>query len=284
MQDFFRSIWFKILLVITAILVGLIIFGASTGQLLAPEQILRSITQPVGELVTSINNAVADFFDQIFQSGKYKDENELLKEEILNMQNKILDYDMMKSENEQLKEAAEIKSLHIDFDIEPANIIAKDPDDLYSFTINKGAYHGIEVNNPVITKSYLVGTVTKVGEMYSEVTTILSPDVQISAFNSTNGETGIVSGQADLIHDGYCAMFHLERETAACFGDLVATSGAGSVYPANLIIGTVNEVKVNSNGMSSYAVLKPTEDIMALKNITVVKNFTGKGSKLPGDY
>ena len=43
MQDFFKSVLFKILLVVMASLVGLLICEASIGNLVAPEQIIGMI-------------------------------------------------------------------------------------------------------------------------------------------------------------------------------------------------------------------------------------------------
>ena len=74
MQDFFKSGLFKILLVVMASLVGLLIFEASIGNLVAPEQIIGMITKPFSEATTAANDSVSGFFDQVFQGSKYKEE------------------------------------------------------------------------------------------------------------------------------------------------------------------------------------------------------------------
>lgn len=279
MQDFFKSGLFKVLVAVVASLVGLLIFEASIGNLVAPEQIIGMITKPFSEATTSANDSVSGFFDQIFQSGKYKEENELLRDELANLQKKIVDYEQLKGENERLKEAADIKSKNPTFEVETAHVIARDPDDLYTFTINAGSLQGIEKDSPVITKRGLVGIVTKVAETYSKVTTILGLDIQVSAINNDKNEVGVVSGRADLLSDGLCVMLHLDKDTHLEPEDIISTAGGGGLYPSGVVIGKVKEIRVNDNGMSSYAVIEPTEDINAVRDVIVVKNFSGQKSK-----
>lgn len=279
MQDFFKSGLFKILIAVAASLVGLLIFEASIGNLVAPEQIIGMITKPFSEVTTATNDSVSGFFDQIFQSGKYKDENELLKDELANLQKKIVDYEQLKGENERLKEAAEIKSMNPVAEVETASVIARDPDDLYTFTINAGSLQGIEKDSPVITKRGLVGIVTKVAETYSKVTTVLGLDIQVSSINTAKNEVGVVSGRADLLPRGLCVMLHLDKDTHLEPEDIITTAGGGGLYPSGIIIGKVKEIRVNDNGVSSYAVIEPTEDINAVKNVTVIKSFSGQKAK-----
>ncbi len=279
MQDFFKSGLFKILVAVAASLVGLLIFEASIGNLVAPEQIIGMIIKPFSEATTAANDSVSGFFDQIFQSGKYKEENELLKDELANLQKKIVDYEQIKGENDRLKEAAEIKSMNPAVEVETASVIARDPDDLYTFTISVGSLQGIKNDSPVITKRGLVGIVTKVAETYSKVTTVLGLDIQVSSINTAKNEVGVVSGRADLIQDGLCVMLHLAKDTRLEPEDIIATAGGGGLYPSGIVIGKVKEIRVNDNGVSSYAVIEPAEDINAVKNVTVIKSFSGQKAK-----
>ena len=128
----------------------------------------------------------------------------------------------------------------------------------------------------MITNRGLVGIVTNVAQTYSKVTTILGLNIKISATCLEKNEIGIVSGQADLIGDNLCAMLHLDKSTALEPEDIISTSGGGGLYPPNLIIGKVKEIRVSSNGMSAYAVVDPAEDIVSVKDVIVVKKFTGQ--------
>ena len=50
---------------------------------------------------------------------------------------------------------------------------------------------------------------------------------------------------------------NLDRATEARKGDQVITTGLGGVFPANLLVGTVQEVVPEQSGKSSSAVILP---------------------------
>lgn len=281
LHDFLKSIWFKILLIISAVLVGLILFEASTGGLMGPSGVFGAIVKPFSSVTSAITQTVGGFFDGIVKSGDYKKENEELKNQISSIQDKIVDYDSMKQQNEQLKEAVGVKEARVDFEIEPARVIARDTENVHGFTINRGTLNGVNANDPVITNKGIIGVISAVYPTYSQVKTVFSPDLSISAAVSSNGEIGVVSGRADLTVKGLCEMNHLSKESATKQSDIVVTTGSSGIIPAGLKVGEVQEVKVSENGMSSYAIIKPSEDPMTVTNVNVIKNFTGKGSKLP---
>ena len=60
-------------------------------------------------------------------------------------------------------------------------------------------------------------------------------------------------------------------------GDIIVTSGAGGVYPDNLIIGKVREIKFNSYDTTRYAVVEPYENIKEITAAAVITDFEGKG-------
>ncbi len=57
---------------------------------------------------------------------------------------------------------------------------------------------------------------------------------------------------------------------------MVVTSGLGGAFPKNIIVGTVEEVLVETHGASSYAVIAPYTDISRLRNVYVITDFTGQ--------
>ena len=65
-------------------------------------------------------------------------------------------------------------------------------------------------------------------------------------------------------------------------GNLVVTSGVGGAYPRGLIIGTVEEVLQESDGISIYATIRPAADILHLTDVMIIKSFYGQGVGIPG--
>ena len=52
------------------------------------------------------------------------------------------------------------------------------------------------------------------------------------------------------------------------------TSGLGGYYPANLVIGSVEEILTDDSGLTRYAILAPKTDLSALVEVFVITDFT----------
>lgn len=279
MRDFFKGIWFKILLGIVAVLLGLLLYEGSTGQLSTPSQVLGMIVQPFQRAASWVASSVSGTLDPFFHAFSYKTENEKLKQQVDDLQNQLVDYNNIKEQNEQFREIAGIKSNNSSFDMIPATVISRDSNDPnVSFTINMGSLQGVQKNDPVITSAGLVGIVSDVSMTFSQVTTLLSPEINVGANDSQTGEYGIVSGEFSLSQQGLCIMQHLGKNTEVKEGGLIVTSGGSGLLPRNLVIGTVKEIKVDGSGLSSNAVIQPSENLVTVSDVLVVRNFEGKTS------
>ena len=281
MEDFFKSVRFKILVAVLAFLFAFMLRAAYTGGL-APltSQILSFFTTPLQGASASASASFSGFFDRIFRSGEILEENERLKEENRKLTQRQLEFDRYKMENEQLKEYLDIKEKNPDFDFETAFVIGRDPNDrFYSFTIDKGSMDGISLRDPVITEDGLVGMVVEVGPTYSKVATILDVMLEISSYDSRTKDIGITTGRIDLAEEGLCQLTLLQRESGASAGDIVVTSNVGGLYPKDLVIGTIQEVRTESHGLSLYAVVEPAVDVRTVKDVLVITSFMGQASE-----
>ncbi|GAA6515027.1 rod shape-determining protein MreC [Merdimmobilis hominis] len=280
MGDFFKSIRFKILVAVLAFLLAFMLRAAYTGGL-APmtSQILGILTNPLQKASASVSASFSGLFDRMFRSGEILEENERLKEENRRLTQRQLEFDKYKLENEQLKEYLDIKEKNPDFDFETAFVIGRDPNDrFYAFTIDKGSLDGISLHDPVITEDGLVGMVVEVGPTYAKVATILDVMLEISSYDSRTKDIGITTGRIDLAEEGLCQLTLLQRESGASAGDIVITSNVGGLYPKDLVIGTIREVRTESHGISLYAVIEPAVDVRTVKDVLVITSFEGQAS------
>lgn len=155
-------------------------------------------------------------------------------------------------------------------------VIKRDASDPFaSFTISVGSLHGVERGDPVITPDGLVGCVDVVEETQSIVRTVLDNSIGIGAMDSHTQTSGQISANTlTLARDDKCRMNNIKRENAISRGDIIITSGVGKGYPRGLIIGTVEEVLQESDGISNYAIVKPAADVRNVRNVMVIKDFT----------
>lgn len=270
MHNFFKTKLFKIIFILTALLFGMITYEVTTNKPIFIEEVITTIARPCSNAVITIHKNILGAFDEFFNSGQYKEENEILKKEIAITRRKIAKFNEMKNENEQLKQALKIRDSNENFKVEIASFSAKNPDDHYGFTINIGRNKEVSEGDLVLTKNGLVGTIKDVLNSSSSVATILDMETQIPAIDSEKDEKGIIGGDAEFSKDGLCVMHHLNKSTSCEVGDLITTHG-NSNYPENIPIGKIKEIRNGKNGMSCIAIIEPFENIFCVKDLVIIK-------------
>lgn len=211
-------------------------------------------------------------------------ENRELRQQNAQLREQLADYSDVKEENARLWSYYGLKKENPTYDIKPAKVIRRDSnDDYYSFTLDIGSAQGVGVNDPVITENGLVGRVSRADAATCRVSTVLSPDVKAGAVDKLSGDSGIVSGSASLSDRNQTLLSKLSENNSIKEGDLVVTSGTGGVYPPNLIIGQVSELRFNSYDATRDAVITPFEDIRAIKEAAVITDFGQKGEVKKAD-
>ncbi len=280
MKDFFQSWKFKVIICIFALVFGFMIYAAiEGGNIIFPKSIIETITQPFSSTATSISDWVEDTLDTLVNAQKYKSENTELREKLNEMYNQIRDKEKIDEENSKLREMLDIEARNPDYEWSaPCSVIARNANDIYGgFTINKGRKDGIELRDPVFTSIGLVGIVTEVSDHYSVVTTILSDEITIGTITADNDVVGIIENKAFYSADGYCHMSYIVKNSYIEIGEAVLTSG-GSVFPADMMVGTIKEIYSDSNGLTLHAIIEPSEDIFSVTDVFVVTSFEGQGN------
>lgn len=279
MKEFFSSVRFKILIAIAVVLGAFMLRAAWTGGFgTVTSSLFGAITTPLQRVSAGISDSVTEFFSTFADAKAIKAENEQQKEEIRALNEKLVDFDKMKHQNDIYKDFLEIKERAADLEIEPASVIGRDASERFgSFTIDKGTLDGIEPHDSVMTKDGLVGIVSEVGLTYAKVSTILDPANNIGVYDTRTRDTALVTGTVELAEKGLCKMYLLPRESGAAVGDLVVTSGISGKYPKEQIVGKIVDVVNESHGNSLYAVIEPTSSVKDIKDVLVVKAFAGQG-------
>ncbi|MBQ5329816.1 MAG: rod shape-determining protein MreC [Oscillospiraceae bacterium] len=275
MRDFFGSVRFKIIIGIMALLLGFMIYaGVNGGITSTTSYLLEVVFEPVKRLSTGISDNVSNSLDMLLNAEKYYEENKELKERMGELYSRMVDYDSVKRENEELRMMLELKEKYDAFDFSPpCTIISRTTNDPYSsFTIDKGERDGIKSGDPVVTKNGLVGVCAEVSYSTSKVRTLFSPETSVGAYTVRTQKTGLVSGGYELASEKSIRLEYLDNDTDVENGDIVVTSGSES-FPPSLIIGTVDRIEAKNTGLSKYAVVKPLEDPSELTGVFVIINY-----------
>ncbi len=280
MKDFFQSWKFKIIICIFALVFGFMIYAAiEGGNVIFPQSVLEIVTQPFSKTAASISDWVENTLDTFVNAQKYKEENVMLREKLNEMYGQIRDKEKTDEENAQLREMLDIAQRNPDYEWSaPCSVIARNANDVYGgFTIDKGINDNIELHDPVFTSIGLVGVVTEVSDSYSVVTSILSPEVTVGAITAENDAVGIIENDVEYSINGFCLMSYINKNSKLELGEMVLTSG-GSVFPSDLMIGTIKEIYNDSNGLTIHAVIEPAENVFNVTDVFVITSFEGQGA------
>ena len=273
MKDFFDTWKFKILVIVAVFLVGIMAYAGANGRLTAaPQELLSVVLTPLQKVTSALSGGAASVWEKYTSIDDVMDRNEQLEAENAELRQQMVDYDRIKAENDAYKALARIQDTNSEASYVSAFVIGRDPlDEFGGFTLDQGSTDGVAVNDAIISdRGYLLGVVVEVDATSCKVMTILHPSFNAAGVISRTRENGIITGSAA---DGQCVLTNLDRATEARKGDQVITTGLGGVFPANLLVGTVQEVVPEQSGKSSSAVILPGADPRTVKHVFIITEY-----------
>ena len=276
MKDFFDTWKFKILAIVAVFLVGIMAYAGANGRLTAaPQELLSVVLTPLQKVTSALSGGAASVWEKYTSIDDVMDRNEQLEAENAELRQQMVDYDRIKAENDAYKALARIQDTNSEATYVSAFVIGRDPlDEFGGFTLDQGSTDGVAVNDAIISdRGYLLGVVVEVDATSCKVMTSLHPSFNAAGVISRTRENGIITGSADYAADGQCVLTNLDRATEARKGDQVITTGLGGVFPANLLVGTVQEVVPEQSGKSSSAVILPGADPRTVKHVFIVTEY-----------
>lgn len=116
--------------------------------------------------------------------------------------------------------------------------------------IDQGAVNGVALGSPVLDESGVLGQVTRVYPLVSEVTLVTDRDQAIPVLNTRTGVRGLAFGDPASRGGGLELRF-MAANADVLPGDLLTTSGVDGVYPAGLPVARV--AKVERQGNTAFA-------------------------------
>jgi len=109
--------------------------------------------------------------------------------------------------------------------------------------IDKGLAQGIAPGSPVVDESGVLGQVTRVHPLVSEVTLLIDRDHAIPVLNTRTGARSVAYGDPSGAPGGSLELRFMAGNADVQAGDLLATSGVDGVYPPGLPVARVEKVE-----------------------------------------
>ena len=235
---------------------------------------INTVTLPFRYVGMKFNEAI-EGFSKYFQSiDALNEENSSLREEIAELESSLADMEATKDENARLREYLDVKKTYPDFSLADALIIGTESENYSTFlTLDRGSGDGVKVGMPVIVKGGLVGSVCEVGYSWCRVRVITEASSGVGAYVERSGELGVVSGDISLKDTGECKLTYLSEDADIEVGDLIYTSGIGSVYPRGLLVGRVTEVGIDEYLRKKTATVDCAVDFESLRYVMIITDF-----------
>ncbi|TAM48661.1 MAG: rod shape-determining protein MreC [Burkholderiaceae bacterium] len=172
-------------------------------------------------------------------------------------------------ENSRLRKLLDLRE-HLTTPAQAAEVLY-DAADPYSrkIIIDKGTAQGIVAGSPVIDESGVLGQVTRVSPLLSEVTLVIDRDQAIPVLNTRTGVRGVAFGDP-VSQGGMLDLRFMPTSTDMVQGDLLTTSGIDGVYPPGLPVAKVAKVERRADSTFARIYCTPLALVNATRHVMVL--------------
>lgn len=133
-----------------------------------------------------------------------------------------------------------------------------------SLRVDKGSLAGVQEGSVVIVPAGLVGVVSQITPHTSEILLLTDRSVKV-ACETDLGVRGILSGgDAE-----YLSLDHVKGAETIRPGMRLFTSGSGGVFPKGMLVGTLQGVRRDANGLVCGGEVLPAVDFSALEDVFI---------------
>ena len=204
---------------------------SAVSLVLAPVQWLALLPQRAG-------SAVQDYFKGVDEA---RDAARQYQARTIAQAQRLQQAEQLLQENQQLRQLLELRKDSAG----PAKAVQVlyETADPYTrnIVIDKGALSGIAPGSAVVDVAGVVGQVTRVYPMSSEVTLLTDCDQSIPVLNARTGHRFMAMGDPTTL-GGSIELRFVPASADVQEGDLLTTSGIDGVYPAGLQVGRVKQI------------------------------------------
>ena len=141
--------------------------------------------------------------------------------------------------------------------------------------LDRGANHGIVAGSPVINEAGVLGQVTRVYPLSSEVTLLVDKEAAIPVLNARTEHRSAAFGTGD---GAEMELRFMAGNDDVQVGDLLVTSGVDGVYPSGLQVAKVTKVDRRADSAFAHIALAPTALPDAVRHVLVLQPL---GAQLP---
>lgn len=254
---------------------------------LPPPALLRSAAdvrdgiQPFQNTLSLVVARGRRLFSGLGRTGRLIEEKQALEIRVAGLEHQIRRLEQFKTENEMLRHQLGFSILS-PRTLLLCEVIARGDMSGWWQTVrlNKGASSGVSAGMAVMTADGLIGRTIEVSARSCDVLLITDPNCKVACRTARTGAFGIMRGAGvrlsgrpgmDMLASArpsemnYISTAHEIQE-----GDVVMTSGLGGVFPEDLPVGRVGEVRMHASGLYRQADVIPAAQLASFQYAFVV--------------
>ncbi|HTH38375.1 MAG TPA: rod shape-determining protein MreC [Pyrinomonadaceae bacterium] len=261
-------------LVIVLLLGNFLLMAFDARQVNSGQRIIRVWAQTAADFVqspvTTVTSGITGYFSSISNLRSAQSDNDLLKQRIQELEVEKKGFEDLNAENERLRGLLDLKQKS-KYKVLNARIIGRDPSVWFdSSIIDRGSLDGVKLNMPVVTDGGLVGRVTAVSPLTSQIDLITRDKSGVGGIVgelSGSNALGVIAGTSKK---NVVEMRYVPGSVDVQVGQIVYTSGQDGIYPAGLKIGEIVQIEPGSATTPHQIFIRPSSRIDTMREVGIL--------------
>jgi len=262
----------------------LLILVSRTEPVLALQQAAARVVEPLQGMVAGIVRGIGELGEAVVTWDRLRSENDRLREALAAAEQRNAELEEAARQNATLRGLLGL-TRSLEMDLLAVRITGRDPSNLsWEVTIDAGSRDGLAPGMPVIaavgSRGALAGSVVEVSPDGALVRLVVDPRASVVGVDQRTRALGLVQGQLG----GQLVMVQVPVSDDAAIGDTIVSAGLAligsdadpdlrSSYPGGLLIGVVQAIEPDANGLTRTLFVRPALDLPRLERLLVVRYF-----------
>jgi len=263
----------------TSALTNLVMFSALSFGLMFADQhynivqparwVLSLIVFPV-QWVALRPQVLWDHFDDVFESKQEAlSAVEQARTQLLKQSVRASQVEQLMLENRDLRQLLQLRE-RLGSPAMAAEVLYEAADPFTrKMILDKGALQGVQTSSPVMDELGILGQVTRVHPLVSEITLVTDREHSIPVLNTRTGARGVAfgeSGGAPLLELRYMATNADIEE-----GDMLTTSGVDGVYPPGIPVARVVKIERRADSVFARILCESLARVQGARHVMVLE-------------
>jgi rod shape-determining protein MreC len=262
---------YALLVLVLVVCLGLLSVQTRGSGLARAGDLVGVFTTPFQTLLAKVHRGALSVWSTYVDWKSVRVENAALRVENERLRVQALTVVETREENVRLRRLLALRE-QLPLATVAAEVIGRDASGwVHSLTINRGAGDLVARQTPVIVPEGLLGRVVRVRTGASVIQLLNDPASTVGAMVQRTRTPGLVEGEPG----GTMRFKFMARDGAAIApGDLIVTSGQGSIFPKGLPVGTVRSIEDRGSALFHFAAVAALADFARVDEVLLLTGQT----------